>query len=202
MPNQSPPTPSHISNQSGTDTSYLNKIDELESTLEEKNIREQVDYIIREGFEFTEPGNLTADEEGWYLKITPETMELNLYLFEIVQELPNKLKDRLLDHIKGEEYSYWYEPIFRDAPPRKRIFMESLLDESSEGVIQETDAFGVVHERRYEVVQPYNVGSNPISIDTLKKIVSDAKRLVNNPDLRINLQIERILELRKYQMNN
>jgi len=201
MLNQSPPILSHISNQPRTDTSYLIKINELERTIEENNIREQVDYIIREGLEFTEPGNLTADEEGWYLKITPKTTELNLYLYEIVQALPNKLKDRLLHHINGEEYPYWYEFMLRDAPHRKSP-MESLLDEGSKWVIQKKDVFGVAHEVRYETVHLYGGGSNPISIETLKKIVSDAKNLVNNPNLAIELLIERLLKRRKYQMNN
>jgi hypothetical protein len=65
---------------------------------------------------------------------------------------------------------------------RRKTAMESLLDEDRVRVIRERDERGGTHEVRVETVPLYDGGSNPISMTTLKKIVSKAKNEVNNPD--------------------
>ncbi len=162
-----------------------NVIASLESQLRERNeeneIKEQVDYIIREGVKFTSPGSITADAEGWYLKLTPDELELGLYLHLVIRELPIKLKNRLLPHILADEDPLWYEYFLKDVPKRKSI-AELLLDEDSRGVVHLKEEDGTVRELRYESVHLFNQEENTISMKTLKEIVSDAKNLMNDPD--------------------
>lgn len=181
------------SNQSGSVAFYMNKISELELAREETDLREQVDYIIRESYEFTELGGIVADSEGWYIKITSKTDSLNLFLYEIMQELPNKLRDRLLQHIKVDENFEFYEYNLKNVS-RKKSPMEALLDEGNTGVIREKDEMGNISEKRFERVHLYTGGNNPVSMTELKKIVSDAKNLVHDPELAIRLFEESLIK--------
>jgi len=157
----------------------------LERQLREMGVehvlREEVDYILREGVKLADPGCVMAEEDGWYLKLTIRGLELRFFLFLVMRKLPVKLKNRLIPRIKAEEDPFWYDRMLKDYP-RKRSVMEKLLDADRVEIIQQRDGFGVLHEQRVESVPFVNRSENMISMEVVKKIVSDAKHLLNNID--------------------
>ena len=66
--------------------------------------------------------------------------------------------------------------------PKRKSIMEQMVDEERGGIIRKKDADGVIHEWRYETVDYVPEGSNTIPMKTLMEIVSDVKKLMNEPD--------------------
>jgi hypothetical protein len=175
------PTPAELS--------YINKINEIKRTLYDRDyvinklnskinenntdyeINAQVDYIIRNGVEVGGSDNVGVDSKGWVLKISPDSIVLNMYLYEVVQEIPLSLKERLLQHVNPDGYPAWYNVMLVNAS-RKKTFNEELMEIGSTGVA----------EVKYESIPYRPEGYNSISMKGLEVVVSRVKELVKDPE--------------------
>ena len=153
---------------------------QLKKLNDENELREEVDYLLREGAELASPGCMTADSGGWHLRLTNEELELEFYLQLLVRELPVKLKNKLLSQIINDENPLWFEFFIVDAP-RRKSFAEILLNEDRVDIIHQLDANGIPIEIRIETVPLTNRNENMIHMKDLIKIVSDIKSVINDP---------------------
>lgn len=159
-------------------------INQLSNKINEDNVdydvNVQVDYIIMNGVEVGGSENVGVDSNGWFLKISPGSNALNLYLYEVVQEIPLKLKERLLQHVKPDGFPSWYNNLVNAS--RKKSVHEVLMDVGSVGVAEMRDKDGSIREVSYEGIPYRSEGLNSVSMKGLEVVVSRVKELVKDPE--------------------
>jgi hypothetical protein len=155
-----------------------NDIKTKNEEVEELSLRSHVDYIILESLSLPKSEKLDFDGDNYYMVITKETLALNIFLYNLVQEIPKKLKMLLLKHINWDKNPDYYHLMIENAPVRKTR-AEELLGES------------YMYTRiNYSGVDPYT-----LKFDDLKRIVDSIKERIHNPELemkRILKEVERI----------
>ncbi len=158
--------------------SLNNSLDEIK---EEFEINKQVDYIIRESLDLVNgPSQLTADEDGWYLALSPSPSELECYLFLIMPELPSKLKEQLLQHVKRDGNPLFYDIMLKRFPRRQSI-PERLSDIDNETAFENVDEFGRKCVRIFKPVYSPEYAGKSISFEELKRLVESVKENVRDP---------------------
>ncbi|MCJ7636748.1 MAG: hypothetical protein MUO21_04595 [Nitrososphaeraceae archaeon] len=148
---------------------------EKDKEIEENELRRHTDYIIFESLSLDESAKLKFVEDNYYMVITPITAALYLYLFLLMQELPNRLKRKILQHVDVGNYPIILQ-ILNRAETRwtvaEELFGEKIIPYNPSGVV------------------PYT-----LSFDELKKIVNRVKEKLSNPDeiiRELNLKNEKL----------
>ncbi len=178
---------------------YINQINEMKHELKNKHyeinrlitkinednekyeINAQIDYIIKNGVEVGGTENVVVDSNGWYLKISPDSMVLNMYLYEVVQEIPLQIKERLLQHVNSDSFPLWYKFMLVKAPRKKTVF-EEMMEVNSRRVIKSIDKDGKIKEVIVESIPYKSESLNSISMKNLEVVVSKVKELLKDPE--------------------
>jgi len=135
---------------------------EKDSEIEELELRMHVDYIIFESLSLDRLAKLKFDEDGYYMVITPKTLALNLYLFFLMREVPDRLKREILRRVDGVDYPMFLQVL-------KRVeYKGTVADELMGGASVEYNPSGV---------KPYT-----LRLDELKNIVNSVKEKLSNPE--------------------
>lgn len=159
---------------SEADTHNLSLRSRVEELEEDHELDSQVDYIIRESYSI---GNarqqLSVDESGWKLTISPKLSQLEIYLFLLMPDIPSMLKGRLLTHIEGGENPIFYRML--RGFPRRQTIMERLMDSDNKNTYLAKDEDGNMVERIFK--DRYYSGNLEKSIDSeeLRRLVRGAK---------------------------
>ena len=141
--------------------------------VEELSRSSHVDYIILENLSLSKAEMLDFDGNNYYIIITEETLVSNIFLYNLVQEIPERLKRPLLKHVKWDKNPDYYHLMIENAPVRKTL-AEELLGESY-----------IYTRTNYSGVDPYI-----LKLDDLKRIVDSIKERIHNPEL----EMKRILK--------
>jgi hypothetical protein len=202
---------SELMHPTATESFYINQINEMKRTLYNRDyvinqlnskineyntnyeINAQVDYIIRNGVEVGGSENVELDSNGWVLKVSPSSKALNLYLYEVVKEIPLKLKEKLLQHVKPDGFPLLYNNLVNTS--RKKSFLEELAEIGSVGVAEMKDKDGNIREVKYEGIPYRSESYYSISMKSLEVLVSMVKELLNNPKIMIKIYEENIRRL-------
>lgn len=139
---------------------------EKDDEIEELELRSHVDYIILESLSLDQSAKLKFDEDSYYLVITPKTHALNLYLYFLMQELPDRLKMKILQHVDGDDYPVYLQ--FLRTVEIRRTVAEDLLGRK-------------FFTPEFSGVKPYK-----LMLDELKKIVNRVKEKVHNPETMLD----------------
>jgi hypothetical protein len=157
--------------------SLRSRVEELERVHE---LDSQVDYIIREGLSI---GNarqqLTVDEGGWKLTISPKPGQLEFYLFLLMPDIPSMLKGRLLTHIEGGESPIFYRML--RGFPRRQTIAERLMDCDNHNTIMTTDEDGKKVERIFKDRYYSENVAKLMSFEELRRLVRGAKEHSGEP---------------------
>ncbi|MGD0803673.1 MAG: hypothetical protein ABSA11_06330 [Candidatus Bathyarchaeia archaeon] len=150
-----------------------NEIKVKNKQFEEISLRSHVDYIILESLSLPKSEKLDFDGDNYYMVITKETLALNIFLYNLVQEIPNRLKMLLLKHINWDKNPDYYHLMIENASVKKTVADELMGD-------------SFMYTRSYSNgVEPYTLKS-----DDLKSIVKSIKERISNPEL----EMQRILK--------
>jgi hypothetical protein len=179
-----------IINRDYTINSLNRKINENNTDYE---INAQVDYIIRNGVEVGGSENVGVDSNGWVLKINPSSEALNLYLYEVVKEIPLNLKEKLLQHVKPIGFPSLYNNLVNTS--RKKSALEELAEIGSVGVAEMKDKNGSIREVKYESILYRPESYNSISMKGLEVVVSRVKELVKDPEKMTKIHEENFWKL-------
>jgi hypothetical protein len=193
------------------DELYLKQINDLKNQISVKNyeistlnislgelkteveIDKQIDYIIRESLDLANARSLvTADEDGWYLTLSPNPSELEYYLFLIMPELPSKLKERLLQHVQRVGNPLFYDMMLKNFPRRQSI-AEKLLDVSNENTCAAIDEFGRQCVRIFRPVYYPEFAEKSISFEGLKRLVGKVKEQIRDPKRNLLKELVELL---------
>jgi hypothetical protein len=162
---------------------------ELDEVKDEYEIDKQVDYIIRAGLDLLNArSHLNADEDGWYLALSPHLSELECYLFLIMLDLPSKLKGRLLLHVKRDGNPLFYDMMLKKFPMRQNI-AERLLDIGNETAFETVDEFGKQCVRILKPVYSPEFAGKSISFEELKRIVKNVKKSIRDPEFNPSKEV-------------
>ena len=154
----------------------------LDEITEESEIGKRVDYIIRESLELENArSHLTADEDGWYMALSPKPSEIEYYLFLIMPELPGKLKERLLLHVRRDGNPIFYDFMLKHFPRRQSI-MERLFEIDNKDTFEVLDRFGRQCVHIFKPIYYPEFASNSISFEDLKRLVKSAKEHIRDPE--------------------
>jgi hypothetical protein len=154
-----------------------NDINLKDKEVEELSLRSHVDYIILESLSLPKSEKLDFDGDNYYMVITKETLALNIFLYNLVQEIPERLKMLLLKHINWDKNPDYYHLMIENAPVRKTLAEELMGDSFS------------YTQSNYNGVEKYT-----LKFDDLKRIVDSIKERIYNPKLemkRILKEVER-----------
>ncbi|MCX6648828.1 MAG: hypothetical protein NTV61_05505 [Candidatus Bathyarchaeota archaeon] len=152
--------------------------DEIIEMKKEIEIKKQIEYILRECLEFTD-GKISSYRDRWCIEISTQTPELYAYLILIMINIPTKLKEQLLLHIKTDKYPSAYE--FLTKLPRKQSIAEQLYDIGPERTFTVKDEHGNEQVRKYGPLYTPEFEVKSITIDELKRIIADVKTKLNDP---------------------
>ncbi len=160
-------------------SSLNKKIVDKDKEIEEIEIRSHIDYIILESLKFPKSEKLKYDDDNYYIVITQETFALNLFLFFMMQEIPDQLKRKLLLHINTDNFPIM--KIILKNVPKKRTVADELAGDTQWGF----------KGLNYTGQDPYT-----LKLSELKKIANRIKDTILNPE-ELNKWILRISDLGK-----
>ena len=135
---------------------------EKDSEIEELELRSHVDYIIIESLSLDRSVKLKFDEDSYYMVITPKTLALNLYLFFLIREVPDRLKREILRRVDGDDYP---------------IYLQILKTVEYKGTVADELMGGARMEYNPSGVKPYT-----LRLDELRNIVNSVKEKLSNPE--------------------
>jgi len=166
-----------------------NLSNELDKVKEEFEIDKQVSYIIRESLDLENArSQIIADKEGWYIDLSPNPSELELYLFLIMTELPSNLKEQLLRYVKRDRHPSFYDTMLKSFPRRQSI-PERISDFDNETAFEAVDEFGRQCVRILKPVYYPEYAGKSISIEELKRIVTKVKDRIRDPEYNITKEV-------------